>query len=188
MAELLRGDYKQSEYGRVILPFLVLRRLDQVLAPSRASVLAADARFPADRTPLALREQMLLKASGETFYNTSKLDFGALLEDPNNAAANLTGYVHGFSKNVRDLMDRFRFEEQVARLDASNLLFLVLRKFVAVDLDPYLRKPGRGARYFGKRCSDQDEALRRPGVAAPVGRDGAFDRDRRAPEAGRAAL
>ena len=141
VADLLRGDYKQSEYGRVILPFLVLRRLDQVLAPARQAVLAADAKFPADKTPEALRERMLLNASGETFYNTSKLDFGALLQDPNNAAANLTGYVHGFSKNVRDIMEKFRFEEQVARLDGANILFLVLRKFVAVDLDPYKRRP-----------------------------------------------
>ncbi len=139
VADLLRGDYKQSEYGRVILPFLVLRRLDQVLAPTRKAVLAADAKFPANKVPEALRERMLLKASGETFYNTSKLDFSAMLDDPNNAAANLSGYVHGFSRNVRDIMERFRFEEQIARLDAANLLFLVLRKFVAVDLDPYER-------------------------------------------------
>ena len=140
VADLLRGDYKQSEYGRVILPFLVLRRLDQVLAPKRKAVLAADAKFPADKTPEALRNRMLLKASGETFFNTSKLDFTAMLDDPNNAAANLSGYVHGFSKNVRDIMEKFRFEEQLARLDGSNILFLVLRKFVAVDLDPYQRK------------------------------------------------
>ena len=141
VADLLRGDYKQSEYGRVILPFLVLRRLDQVLAPTRKAVLEADAKFPADKVPEALRERMLLKASGETFYNTSKLDFAAMLDDPNNAAANLTGYVHGFSKNVRDIMEKFRFETQVARLDGANLLFLVLRKFVAVDLDPFRRTP-----------------------------------------------
>ena len=141
VADLLRGDYKQSEYGRVILPFLVLRRLDQVLAPTRQTVLKADAKFPAEKTPEALREQMLIKASGETFYNTSKLDFTAMLDDPNNAAANLSGYVHGFSKNVRDIMEKFRFEEQLARLDGSNILFLVIRKFVAVDLDPYKRKP-----------------------------------------------
>jgi len=107
VADLLRGDYKPSEYGRVILPFLALRRLDQVLAPTRKAVLDADVKHPADKTPEALRERMLLKASGETFYNTSKLDFSAMLDDPNNAAANLSGYVHGFSKNVRDIMGKF---------------------------------------------------------------------------------
>ena len=141
VADLLRGDYKQSEYGRVILPFLLLRRLDQVLAPTREKVLKADAKYPATKVPEALRERMLLKASGETFYNTSKLDFASLLEDPNNAAANLTGYIHGFSKNVRDIMDKFRFETQIARLETANLLFLVLRKFAAIDLDPYQRLP-----------------------------------------------
>lgn len=110
VADLLRGDYKQSEYGRVMLPFLVLRRLDQVLAPTRQKVWDADTAHPADKTPEKLRERMLLRASGETFYNTSKLDFAALLADPNNIAANLTGYVHGFSPNVRDIMERFRFE------------------------------------------------------------------------------
>ena len=141
VADLLRGDYKQSEYGRVILPFLVLRRLDQVLASTRQAVLEADAKFPADKFPEALRERKLLKASGETFYNTSKLDFTAMLDDANNAAANLSGYIHGFSKNVRDIMEKFRFEAQLARLDGANLLFLVLRKFVALDLDPYRRRP-----------------------------------------------
>ena len=106
VADLLRGDYKPSEYGRVMLPFLVLRRLDQVLASTRKAVLEADSKFPADKVPEALRERMLLKASGETFYNTSKLDFTAMLDDANNAAANLSGYVHGFSKNVRDIMEK----------------------------------------------------------------------------------
>ncbi len=141
VADLLRGDYKPSEYGRVMLPFLVLRRLDQVLASTRQAVLEADAKYPADKVPEALRERMLLRASGETFYNTSKLDFTAMLDDADNAAANLSGYVHGFSKNVRDIMEKFRFEEQLARLDGANILFLILRKFVAVDLDPYQRRP-----------------------------------------------
>lgn len=139
VADLMRGDYKASEYGRVILPFLVLRRLDQVLLQTRDAVRKADAKFPADKTPEALRERMLLKASGESFYNTSELNFEALKDDANNAAANLTSYVHGFSKNVRDIMEKFRFEAQVARLDSANLLFRVLRKFIELDVDPYLR-------------------------------------------------
>ncbi|MBU1898004.1 type I restriction-modification system subunit M [Myxococcota bacterium] len=136
VADLLRGDYKQSEYGRVILPFLVLRRLDQVLAPTREAVQAAAEKFTLETTAEALRERMLLRASGQTFYNTSRLDFSTLLADPNNVGANLTGYVHGFSANVRDIMEKFRFEEQIARLDAANLLYLVARKFVEIDLHP----------------------------------------------------
>ena len=136
VADLLRGDYKPSEYGRVILPFLVLRRMDQVLAPTLEAVWHADDQHPATTTPEKLRERMLLRASGQTFYNTSRLDFGALLADPNNIAANLTGYVHGFSPNVRDIMERFRFEVQIERLDGADLLFLVARKFSALDLHP----------------------------------------------------
>lgn len=136
VADLLRGDYKQSEYGRVMLPFLVLRRLDQVLAPTRQAVWEADTQHPVERTPEKLRERMLLRASGESFYNTSRLDFQKLLADPNNIAANLTGYVHGFSPNVRDIMERFRFEVQIERLDGADLLFLVSQKFARVDLHP----------------------------------------------------
>jgi type I restriction enzyme M protein len=136
VADLLRGDYKQSEYGRVMLPFLVLRRLDQVLAPTRQAVWQADTQHPVERTPEKLRERMLLRASGESFYNTSRLDFQKLLADPNNIAANLTGYVHGFSPNVRDIMERFRFEVQIERLDRADLLFLVSRRFANVDLHP----------------------------------------------------
>lgn len=141
VADLLRGDYKQSEYGRVILPFLVLRRLDQVLAPTRDAVRAAAAKFPVKDTPPALREKMLLKASGESFYNTSQLDFPAIVADSNTVAPNLVAYVAGFSRNVRDIMEKFRFDEQVERLDRADLLFLVARKFAEVDLDPFVRKP-----------------------------------------------
>lgn len=139
VADLLRGDYKQSEYGRVILPFIVLRRLDQVLAPTRQAVWQAAEKFPADKTPEALRDRMLLKAAKQGFYNVSKLDFARLLADPNNIAANLVGYIHGFSQNVRDIMEKFRFEVQVTRLDNANLLFLVARKFIEIDLHPYRR-------------------------------------------------
>ena len=136
VADQLRGDYKQSDYGKVMLPFLVLRRLDQVMAPTRAAVWEADQKFPAGQTAEALRERMLLRAAGQSFYNTSKLDLEKLLADANNIAANLRGYIHGFSLNVRDIMERFRFEEQIQRLDDANLLFLVAKRFVSVDLHP----------------------------------------------------
>jgi len=134
VADLLRGDYKQSEYGRVILPFTVLRRLDQVLEPTREKVRAAAAKH-ADSPP-ALRERMLRRAAGQIFYNTSKLDFRTLLDDPTHVAKNLLGYVNGFSANLRDVVEHFRFEQQIERLDRANLLFLVAQKFAAVDLHP----------------------------------------------------
>ena len=136
VADLLRGDYKQSEYGRVILPFLVLRRLDQVLEPTREAVRQADKDHPADKTPEKLREKFLLRASGQSFYNTSRLDFQKLLDDPNSIAQNLMGYIHSFSQNVRDIMENFLFEAQVKRLDKNNLLYLVAQKFSKIDLRP----------------------------------------------------
>ncbi len=134
VADVLRGDYKQSDYGKVILPFTVLRRLDQVLAPTREAVLEAAERFK--DSPDALRERMLLKASGQGFYNTSRLDFDRLLADPAHISSNLVGYVSGFSANARDIVDHFRFEAQIERLDQADLLYLVVQKFAAVDLHP----------------------------------------------------
>lgn len=136
VADLLRGDYKQSEYGRVILPFLVLRRLDQVLEPTREAVRQADKEHPLDKTPEKLREKFLVRASGQSFYNTSRLDFQKLLDDPNSIAQNLLGYTHSFSQNVRDIMEKFRFETQVKRLEKNDLLYLVAQKFIQIDLRP----------------------------------------------------
>jgi type I restriction enzyme M protein len=134
VADLLRGDYKQSEYGRVILPFTVLRRLDQVLAPTREAVRAAGAKH-AD-APTALRHKMLQKAAKHSFYNVSQLDFAGLLADPPHVAANLRAFVNGFSADARDVIEHFRFEEQIQRLDRANLLYLIVQKFAAVDLHP----------------------------------------------------
>ena len=134
VADLLRGDYKQSEYGRVILPFTVIRRLDQVLGPTREAVRKA-AEKHADAPP-ALRERMLLRASGQSFYNTSKLDFPGLLHDSAHIAEHLVRYIKGFSANARDIVDHFRFDAQIERLAGSNLLFLIVQKFAAVDLHP----------------------------------------------------
>ena len=136
VADILRGDYKPSEYGRVMLPLLVLRRLDQVLAPTRQEVWRAHKQYPAETTSDERREGRLLCASGHAFYNTSRLGFDELLAHPSSLASNLIGYVHGFSHNVRDIMQRFRFESQVERLDRADLLFLVARKFGHIDLHP----------------------------------------------------
>jgi len=134
VADLLRGDYKQSEYGHVILPLTVLRRLDQVLAPTREKVRKAAEKYA--KSPEALREKQLLRAAGQSFYNTSKLDFETLLDDPTHLAQNLVGYINGFSANARDIVERFRFEQQIERLDSGDLLFLVVQKFAAIDLHP----------------------------------------------------
>ena len=133
VADLLRGDYRQSDYGKVILPFTVLRRLDCVLGPTKDAVLEE----------LALRqsqgmnpEPFLLRKSGQSFYNTSKLDLKKLLGDQDNIAANLYSYVQAFSPAVRDIFERFEFSAQVDRLGKAGLLYQVTEKFTQIDLHP----------------------------------------------------
>jgi type I restriction enzyme M protein len=133
VADLLRGDYKQSDYGKVILPFTVLRRLDCVLEPTKAAVLAE----LADRHKAGLNpEPFLLLKAGQGFYNTSTLDLRKLTGDQDNVRAHLTAYVQGFSANVRDIFERFEFAVQIDRLAKSNLLYLVTEKFAGIDLHP----------------------------------------------------
>ena len=133
VADLLRGDYKQSEYGKVILPLTVLRRLDCVLEPTKAKVLEQAAKLPSS---LENREPILCAAAGEAFFNTSKLDFRRLLDDPENLPDNLRGYITGFSTVAADIVAKFEFETQIARLDRANLLYLVISRFADLDLHP----------------------------------------------------
>jgi len=133
VADLLRGDYKQSEYGRVILPFTVLRRLDCVLKPTKADVLKEkEKREAAGLNP----EPFLLKKSGQHFYNTSPLDIRKLMGDQDNIRENLYSYVQGFSEAVRDIFECFDFHTQIERLGKANLLYLVTEKFANIDLHP----------------------------------------------------
>lgn len=133
VADLLRGDYKQSEYGKVVLPLTVLRRLDCVLEPSKPAVLARHAEVAGKLTNV---EPILCQVAGQQFFNTSKLDFPRLLDDPTNIAANLRGYIAGFSSGAREVIEKFDFDTQIARLDRANLLYLVIGKFCEVDLHP----------------------------------------------------
>jgi type I restriction enzyme M protein len=134
VADLLRGDFKAYQYGQVILPLTVLRRLDQVLASTRDAVSAADEKYA--KSPEAVRERMLLKASGHNFYNTSKLDFARLLTDPAHVAKNLSAYISGFSQNARDIVEKFALDPLIDKLDGADLLYLVLQKFNEIDLHP----------------------------------------------------
>ena len=133
VADLLRGDYKQSDYGKVILPFTVLRRLDCVLAPTKAAVLAEHEA----RLSLGINaEPFLLRKSGQGFYNTSPLDLKKLLGDQDHIRENLYRYLDGFSDAVRDIFERFEFHTQVDRLAKAGLLYQVTEKFAQVDLHP----------------------------------------------------
>jgi type I restriction enzyme M protein len=136
IAEILRGSYKQSEYGRVVLPFTVLRRLDCVLAPTKEKVLAQQKDLPKNVDD-TMRETMLNMASGHSFHNTSKFTFESLLDDPDNIAANLRHFVNGFSDDAREIfVDRFKFLDQIDRLDKDNLLYMVVQRFAQADLHP----------------------------------------------------
>ena len=135
VADLLRGDYKQSEYGRVILPFTVLRRLDCVIAPVKDDMLTKyqttkDAGID-NHGPVLDR---LTATQG--VWNTSKYDIGKLLDDTDHIAANLRNYIAGFSPQIRDILSHFDIDTQIARLDKANLLYLVVSKFADIDLHP----------------------------------------------------
>ena len=133
VADLLRGDYKQSDYGKVILPFTVLRRLDCVLAPTKPAVLAEyDARLSLGINA----EPFLRRKSGQTFYNVSPLDLKKLLGDQDHLRENLYRYLEGFSDAVRDIFERFDFHTQIDKLAKSGLLYQVTEKFAQVDLHP----------------------------------------------------
>ena len=133
VADLLRGDYKQSEYGRVILPLTVLRRLDCVLEPTKAAVLAEHKRL---KGKLKDPSPVLFQITGVDFFNSSKLTFRRLLDDPDNIADNLLSYINGFSPNARDVLDKFDFRTQVRKLERSNLVYKVVGRFCDIDLHP----------------------------------------------------
>ena len=133
VADLLRGDYKQSEYGKVILPFTVLRRLDCVLEPTKSAVLTEkELREKAGLNP----EPFLLKKSGQHFYNTHPKSLKELVGDADNLAENLYAYIQAFSAPVREIFARFEFHTQIDRLAKADLLYLVAEKFKNIDLHP----------------------------------------------------
>ena len=133
VADLLRGDYKQSDYGKVILPFTVLRRLDGVLEPTKDAVLAELAA----RQKLGVNPEPFLKRkTGLPFFNQSPLDLNKLLGDPAHVAQNLLSYLQGFASEVRDIFEHFEFQAQIERLSKAGLLYQVTEKFCQIDLHP----------------------------------------------------
>lgn len=133
VADLLRGDYKQAEYGKVILPFTLLRRLDCVLESTKDDVLKEYEKRKAEGVNL---DTFLKRKSKQSFYNTSPFTVRGLLADPGNILKNLTAYVSEFSADARDVFERFKFTQQIADLDDKNLLYLIVQKFASVDLHP----------------------------------------------------
>ncbi|MGV9763589.1 type I restriction-modification system subunit M [Micromonospora tulbaghiae] len=136
VADLLRGDYKRSDYGKVILPFTVLRRLECVLEPTRDKVRAEHDRFKDQDVDIS---RFLRRASGHRFYNVSGYTLKSIANDSSQAAKHLLAYIGAFSENAQEVMERYEFAQQVRRLDSANLLYRVVGRFADLDLHPYQR-------------------------------------------------
>ncbi len=134
VANLIRDTFKRGKYQDVILPLTVLRRLDCVLGPTKEKVLQRQAELR-DRGLEDLHNQLCI-ASGFAFYHTSRYDFALLLADAPNVAANLRNYIAGFSQNMREVLERFDFDNTISKLDEAGLLFQVLERFGGVELHP----------------------------------------------------
>lgn len=128
IAELLRGPYKPEKYGDVVLPMAVLRRFDCLLSDTKEAVVEMAIK---DVPPAILKN-----IAGHGFYNKSKFDFEKLLDDPDNIKENLISYIYGFSENIREIVENFEFINELKKLDDNNLLFLVIKEFVNIDLHP----------------------------------------------------
>ncbi|EME68613.1 N-6 DNA methylase [Paramagnetospirillum caucaseum] len=133
VSDLLRGDYKQSEYGRVILPFTVLRRLDCVLETTKPAVLA---EYQAKQAQGITPDPFVLRVADQSFFNVSPLDMKKLMGDQDHISQNLYSYINAFSPAVRDVFERFEFHTQIERLAKSGLLYQVTERFTQVDLHP----------------------------------------------------
>ena len=125
IADKLTGVYKPHEYGEVILPLTVIRRFDCILADTKDAVLE---KFEQVKT-LPMRDVLLRKASGKAFYNTSKFTFERLLDDPDNIEANFRDYLNGFSENVRDILENFKFDGQITTMANKGILYIVIKEF-----------------------------------------------------------
>jgi type I restriction enzyme M protein len=130
IADQLRGPYKPHQYGGVILPFTILRRLDCILEPTHDEVQELAAKYEGGALDMQVKRK-----TGLAFYNTSRYDFARLLEDPEGLRANLIDYLTGFSSQI-DVFERFKFEAEIATLDEKNRLYLLVSRFAEVDLHP----------------------------------------------------
>ena len=134
VADLLRGDFKQSQYGRIILPFTLLRRLECVLEPTKDAAVAQHEKVKAMNLPEDGMEKMLLRASKLSFFNTSPMNLSKMGQG--DIKDNLENYVQSFSRDAREIFEHFKFDEFVGSLNDANLLFKVVRKFATIDLSP----------------------------------------------------
>ena len=140
IANRLRGPFRPPQYRLVMLPMVVLRRLDCVLEPTKNAVLKEHKRLEARQTPEKAMERLLGKAADpgrqHPLYNTSDYTFARLIGDAENIAPNLVSYINGFSETARTIFERFKFADQIEKLDASNRLFTIVKAMADVDLHP----------------------------------------------------
>ena len=140
IANRLRGPYRPPQYRLVMLPMVVLRRLDCVLEPTKGAVLKRHTELEARQMPAAATDRLLGQAADperkHPLYNTSPYTFARLLGDAENIAPNLVSYINGFSPIARQIFERFNFADQIEKLDASNRLFTIVRAMADVDLHP----------------------------------------------------
>ena len=135
VADLLRGDFKQSQYGRIILPFTLLRRLECVLEETKEAVVIEAQNVRASPLPEEAKEKLILRATnGLTFFNASPLDLSKLGQ--NDIKANLENYIQYFSRDAREIFEHFKFSEFISLLDDANLLYKIVQKFATTDLSP----------------------------------------------------
>ncbi len=127
IADKLTGVYKPHEYGEVILPMTVIRRFDSVLANTKSAVLD---KYKSVKN-LSMRSVLLSKTSGYDFYNTSKYDFEKLLDDPDNIEANFRDYLNGFSENVREIIEKFKFDGHITTMSNKGILYIVIKEFTS---------------------------------------------------------
>jgi type I restriction enzyme M protein len=140
VANKLRGPYRPPQYRKVMLPLIVLRRLDCVLEPTKDAVLEQVTKLKAKKLSPEAIEKALAKVASkdreQPLFNTSKYTFQKLLGESAGIARNLTNYIKGFSPNVRKIFERFEFEAEIEKLDANNMLFEIIKEFANLDLHP----------------------------------------------------
>jgi type I restriction enzyme M protein len=132
IADQLRGVYKPAQYGSVVLPMTVLRRMECVIAPHKEQILANAGRMPNEQ----MLQPWVQQEFGLNIYNTAPYTLRTLLNEPTELRDNLIAYLHGFSPNVADIFERYGFEKQIAKLDEKDRLYLVVQQFSKVDLRP----------------------------------------------------
>jgi len=137
IADKLTGAYKPHEYGKVILPLTVIRRFDCILEATKQEVLKKHNSMAPN---MPMRDKFLQKASRYEFYNTSRYTFASLLDDPSNIAINFRNYLNGFSENVRTIIDKFKFDQEISTMAEKNLLYIIIQEFTTPKADLHIDK------------------------------------------------